>query len=90
MRDDLFDDDKDKQSKARDDFCERVDEVMSASYTDDNEWIVEHKCGVRGKVGEVFKECEPQVLRDARHKVLCHEINGGVMECKDCKEKVST
>ena len=32
MRDDLFDDDKAKQIKARADFCERVDEVMSASY----------------------------------------------------------
>ena len=71
------------------DFCERVDKVMSASYTNDG-WIVEHKCETRGKVEEIFKECEPQVLRDARHKVLCHDINGKVMECKKCHEKIST
>jgi len=89
MRYDLFDDDKDKRNKARTDFCDRVNKVMSASYTIDG-WIVEHKCETRGKVEEIFKECEAQVLRDARHKILCQDINGKVMECKGCKEKVST
>jgi len=89
MRDELFSGNKDRQDKARADFCTRIDEVVSASYTADD-WIVEHKCGARGEVGEVFKECNHQVLRDARHKVLCHDICGNVMECKECHEKVST
>jgi len=89
MRDDLFNDDEAKQNKARADFCERIDKVMSASYTNDG-WIVEHKCGARGKVEELFKECKLQVLRDARHKDLCRDINGKAMECKECNETVST
>jgi len=89
MRDEVFSGNKDRQDKARADFCTHIDEVMSASYTD-NEWTVEHKCGARGKVEEVFVERGPQVLRDARHKVLCHDINGKVMECKKCHEEVST
>ena len=89
MRDEMFSGNKDRQDKARADFCTHIDEVMSASYTD-NEWTVEHKCGARGKVEEVFVEREPQFLRDARHKVLCHDINGKVMECNECHEKVST
>ena len=89
MRDELFSGNKDRQDKARADFCTRIDEVMSSSYTADD-WIVEHKCGSRGKVDEVFVEREPQVLRDARHKVLCHDVDGKVMECNECHEKVST
>ena len=89
MRDELFDDDGNMNETARKNFCARIDQVMSSSYTD-NEWTVEHKCGARGKVDEVFKECKLQVLRDARHKVLCHDLCGKVMECNECHEKVST
>ena len=89
MRDELFSGDKARQIKARADFCAHIDKVMSASYTNDG-WTVEHNCGARGKVEEIFVEREPQVLRDARHKVLCHDINGKVMECNECHEKVST
>ena len=89
MRNDLFDDDGNMNETARKKFCARIDQVMSSSYTD-NEWTVEHKCGARGKVDEVFKECKLQVLRDARHKVLCHDLCGKVMECNECHEKVST
>jgi len=89
MRNELFDDIEEKRAKAREDFCARVDDVMSASYTA-TEWIVEHKCGAKGKVSEVFKECGLQDLRDARHKVLCQDIKGKVMKCKECDEKVST
>jgi len=77
MRDELFDDDGNMRETVKTEFCARIDQVMSASYTD-NEWTVEHKCGAKGKVEEVFVEREPQVLRDARHKVLCHDINGKV------------
>ena len=38
----------------------------------------------------MFHECSIQVLRDARHKTLCHEIKGQVVECKQCKQRVST
>jgi len=89
MRHELFDDNGNMNDKAKKAFCARVDKVMSASYTD-NEWEVEHKCGAKSKVSEVFKQRELQVLRDARHKDLCHDINGKVMECKTCQETVST
>ena len=94
MRDAIFDGDETKREKAKAEFEAHIDTIMSASYCDeDTEWKVTHTC--KGdekprKVEDIFKECNRQALRDARHKVLCHEINGNVMECKECGEKVST
>ena len=93
MRDAIFDGDETKKEKARADFEAHIDTVMCASYRDEGtEWIVKHTCkGVerKAKVEDIFKECDRQVLRDARHKVLCHDINGNVMECEECDEKIS-
>ena len=93
MRDAIFDGDETKRKKARADFEAHIDTVMCASYRDEGtEWIVKHMCkGVerKAKVEDIFKECDRQVLRDARHKVLCHDINGNVMECEECGEKIS-
>jgi hypothetical protein len=38
----------------------------------------------------LFKEKEPDCLRQARHKDLCNDIGGGIMFCQDCEQPIST
>jgi len=91
VRDALFHPDKDKQSKARQDFCAYIDEVMNSTHGTDLE--VKHMCKGRpivSSVDKIFKERKPQDLRNARHKNMSSEMKGKVMECKACNEQVST
>ncbi len=94
-RDGLFSNDKEEREKARKDFCRHIDEIMNATYG--SELTVTHMCKqndvdtpVTGSVQDIFQEKEDQVLRNGRHKNLCHDIGGKVMECRECKSEVST
>ena len=39
---------------------------------------------------DIFRNCDEQVLRKARHKTMCRKIKGRIMQCKICASKVST
>jgi len=89
----LFDDDAGIREAARAEFYEYIDRVMSSSYRGDADWVVEHECNgktKKEKVEDIFQECVPQILRDARHKEHCHEVGGKILECKSCGKGVST
>ena len=95
VRDALFLKDDDKREKARSGFCRHIDAVMSASYGPD--LTVTHTCEGTGEkvvktdlVQNIFQDRDPQIFRNARHKNLCHEIKGKLMECKDCGKQVSS
>ena len=95
LRDMLFDKDPSVKREARHKFCAHVDEVMSASYGTDLK--VTHKCMNEGIekhttdfADEIYQDREPRIFRNARHKKLCHEIKGEVMECKDCGHHTKT
>jgi hypothetical protein len=40
-------------------------------------------------VEDVFQSVSPQVLRDARHRVLCSHIRGKMLICKKCQKPAS-
>ena len=62
-------------------YVEYVNQVMSAKYGD-FEVIVKHTCKkgeiVRRNVGDIYENCEDQVLQDARHKSTCYKVAGQV------------
>jgi hypothetical protein len=98
VRDMLFDQNKDKRQRAREEFYRYIDEVMCASYGSDLR--VSHVCDkeenadfgqnpVPQPVDEIFEIREPQILRDARHAGKCRGIDGKVMKCKQCSYCVS-
>lgn len=92
VRDALFHADANKRSKARQNFCTHVDELMNATYGTD--LIIEHTCnqGVArvNLVKNIFHERDPQDLRNARHKNMSTDMEGKIMECRACKKTVST
>ena len=93
--DKLFDADHDVKTQSREKLCQHIDDLMNATYG--SELQVIHTCNgdsvqtcLPRPVHEIYQEKSAQVLRNARHRVLCHDIGGKVMECKKCKEEVST
>ena len=92
LRDQLFDKNEDERAAARKEFCEYIDQVMSASYGPD--LIVTHNCKEgttkTGPVDAIYEECHPNTLREARHNALCHGLQGRVIKCKECKEETAT
>ena len=42
---------------------------------------------VQDTVDAIYKNCEKEDLREARHKVGCHTIDRRVLQCKTCKVK---
>ena len=81
VRNFLFAKSKHEREKARADFLQHIDAVLNASYGSD--LIVTHNyvnedgaiCQQTDVVEEIFQERKIQVLRNARHKRLCHEVN---------------
>ena len=64
---------------------------MNATYGSD--LTVTHTCNLSKKreiADNFFVDHTNQVLRDAWHKKLCHEVKGKVMKCPECKKQVST
>lgn len=92
----LFSRNEEQRKQARKEFLKHVDMCMNTTYGSD--FMVSHDCVTpigtpyprTGLVGEIFEERSLQVLRDARHKRLCHEEKGRVMVCKQCKKPTST
>ena len=99
MRSMLYSEDKAVKIDARTKYIQYIDQVMSATYGNfflDME--ITHKCTKCTNVGsidDVYKNRESvtksndlqkdnQPLRDARHKIKSHEIDGQVMQCKTC------
>jgi hypothetical protein len=92
----LFDNDNKTRNKARQIFQQHNDNVVSTSYGP--QFCITHKCiGEKDqeilKTGipeSLFKEKEPDCLRQARHKDLCNDIRGGIMICQDYQQPIST
>jgi len=93
-RDALYNDDMSIREQARHDLLQYVDEVISADYGD--EFVVTHNCSQSPldlnpkKASDIYEECEPELLRKARHKDHCLDVMGKVLKCKKCKEAVSS
>ncbi len=91
LRNALFDDDNKTRDKAQQTFQRHIDNVVSTSYG--LQFCITHKCiGKKDqetlKTGipeTLFKEKEPDCLRQARHKEFCNDIRGGIMFCQDCE-----
>jgi hypothetical protein len=80
----LFDNDNKTRNKARKTYQQHIDNVVSTRYGP--QFCITHKCtGEKdqetlktGIPGSLFKEKEPDCLRQARHKDLCNDIIGGI------------
>ncbi|KAL7524123.1 hypothetical protein ACHAXR_001615, partial [Thalassiosira sp. AJA248-18] len=92
VRSALFEGNEADRTKAKQKIIDHIDKVMNSSYGGDI--YVVHKCnqseGTACRVGEIFQQCSLQTLRNARHKNLCNDVRGNILECKDCKELFST
>ena len=86
----LFQGSKAAKDKARQTIIAHIDKVMDASYGDGIQ--VTHKCNPsrKGTVDQIFQQCDLQILRNARHKNLCNDVRGKILECKECKELLTT
>ena len=78
------------QESAKKKYIRHVDSVMSASHGEFS-LQVDHTCKdgvvVQDTVDAIYENCEKEDLREARHKVGCHTIDGRVLQCKPCKVK---
>ena len=96
LRDQLFSNDEAKKAAARKRFNQLIDNLLHTSYGPDLK--VEHTCNnvnvetatEPAPAGDVFEDQEPQVFRDARHRTLCHDMKGRVMQCMKCGSEVSS
>ena len=92
VRSALFDRNEAVRTKAQQKIIDHIDKVMNSSYGGDISVV--HKCnqsdGKARPVEEIFQQCSLQTLRDARHKNLCNDVRGKILECKDCKELFTT
>ena len=96
LRDQLFDNDETKKTAARKRFTQLIDSLLHTSYGPDLK--VEHVCNNANSqpasepilASNVFEDREHQVFRNARHRTLCHDVKGRVMQCVSCGSEVST
>jgi len=86
----LFQGNESAKINARQKIIAHIDEIMDASYGEEIQ--VTHKCNpnLKGTMDEIFQQRPLQILRDARHKKLYNDVKGKILECKECKELVST
>ena len=103
-RRDIQHQDEETKAKARKTYFEYVDNVMTASYGD--EFMISDNCSgctnndthqgmevdsaTESHVDDNFKQCDLQILRNARHKDCSLDINGKVLQCRKCNKQVST
>jgi hypothetical protein len=96
LRNALFDNDNKTWNKAQKTCQQHIGYVLNTSYGP--QFCITHKCFVekdqetlKTDIPEsIFKEKEPDWLRQARHKELCNDIRGGIMFCQDCEQTIST
>ena len=96
LRNDLLQRDKSDRLKSKQKMIDHIDLVMNATYSEDI--TVEHTChkvGTEsslklGTVDQLFQQRPLQEIRNARHKNLCNDVRGGILECKECKEPFTT
>lgn len=83
----LFAKDKNTRELARASYIAYVNKIMCARQCD-FEVEVTHTCrgtdDKKGPVNEIFQNCCPSILREARHEEGCKNIKGRVMQCKSC------
>ena len=84
----MFTDDLEVREKARKDYVEYINNVMSADYGD-FDLEVTHTCSQNEKeittsADSLYNNCEAQTFRDARHKSLCYKVKGELMKCRKC------
>ena len=99
MRSMLYSEDEAVKIEAKTKYIHYIDQVMSATYGNfPLDMEITHNCTTCTNVGsidDVYKNRESvtksndlqkdnQPLRDARHKIKSHEIDGQVMQCKTC------
>ena len=73
----LFQEDKDKVSKARTKFQNYIDKIVSTSFGLD--LVVPSSCS----------DAPPQRFRDAHHQKMCKDIKGQVIKCDSQQELIS-
>ena len=95
LKDQLFDKDPSVKDEVRCKCCEHFDNGMSTSYGKDLKFM--HKCKNKGteKVAtdfadNIYQDRDSLIFPNARHKDLCYEIKGKVMQCKDCGHHTKT
>jgi hypothetical protein len=91
VRSALFEGNNADKEEAKQKIIHHTDQVMNSSYGDNI--IVEHMCKeskpIVGCVADIFQQCPLQTLRNGRHKNICNDVRGGILECKECKELVT-
>jgi hypothetical protein len=92
IRDALFHSDPIQQEAARNDIKKYVDYVFCSDYGYSPSLPVIHEgCEKCLPVCDLFEEVDDkQEMRDARNKNFCHDIEGKILKCKFCGNKVST
>ena len=88
----MFAEDEKTQRIARASYIAYINKVMTAAQCDFEAEVTRNcACGTGNeKINEVYENCDLEDLMKARHDTLCRDIGGRVMQCKDCKQKVST
>ena len=79
-----------KSEEKKEKFREKVDAILSAEYPD---LEVTHICNgteVTGLANEIYEDVDTETFRQARHKDMCHDVSGLVMQCKKCHQKTRT
>ena len=91
----LFHSDESKRRAARDALISYIDQVVCASYGTD--FVVTHNCGAKEldcpvtmPMHQILQEVEDKdVIRKAAHQDHCLDVEGKVLECKQCRESFS-
>ena len=87
----LFAKDEGTRKLARASYISYINKVMSVAQCDfEVEITRECSCGGTGRVNDMYENCDPEVLRKARHETGCSSIGGKVMRCVECKTEVAT
>jgi hypothetical protein len=95
LRNALFENDKKTRNQAWQTFQQHIDNVVSTRYgpqfciTNKRLGKKDQETFKTGIPESIFKEKEPDCLRQARHKELCNDIEGGIMFCQDCEQTIS-
>ena len=81
----LFEGNNADKEEAKQKITHHIDQVMKSSHGDNI--IVKHMCKelkpIVGRVGDIFQQCPLQTLRNARHKNMCNDVRGEIIECKE-------